>query len=86
MLVLANGCAGNRKIVNRRSPGYAEFASALARACLDLALMIVRDGEGVHRVVTVRVEGARSFAELRGTASIAGVGFFDFPHDCRSRG
>ena len=28
--------------------------------CLELAKMIVRDGEGVHRVVTVRVSGAKN--------------------------
>jgi glutamate N-acetyltransferase/amino-acid N-acetyltransferase len=63
VLVLANGSARNPRIATTHSPGYATFAAALARACLDLALMIVRDGEGVHRVVTVRVAGAQSFAD-----------------------
>lgn len=35
------------------------FQSALNHVCLELAKMIVRDGEGVHRVVTVRVNGAK---------------------------
>lgn len=36
--------------------------------CLELAKMIVRDGEGVHRVVTVRVNGAKSVAEADAAA------------------
>ena len=39
------------------------FQSVLNHVCLELAKMIVRDGEGVSRFVTVRVHGARNFAE-----------------------
>ncbi|MGA2179363.1 MAG: bifunctional glutamate N-acetyltransferase/amino-acid acetyltransferase ArgJ [Verrucomicrobiota bacterium] len=39
------------------------FQSALNHVCLELAKMIVRDGEGVHRVVTVRVNGAKTVAD-----------------------
>jgi len=75
VLVLANGCAGNSKITaaNVRSKGSTLsqarrrdleiFQSALNHVCLELAKMIVRDGEGVHRVVTVRVEGAKSLKD-----------------------
>jgi glutamate N-acetyltransferase/amino-acid N-acetyltransferase len=35
------------------------FETALSHVCLELAKKIVRDGEGVHRVVTVRVNGAK---------------------------
>ena len=35
---------------------------------LQLAQMIVRDGEGVSRFVTVRVEGAESFADADAAA------------------
>jgi glutamate N-acetyltransferase/amino-acid N-acetyltransferase len=62
VLVLANGLAGN-SVAAIRSPGSrqrAAFQSALTHMCVELAKMIVRDGEGVHRVVTVRVRGARS--------------------------
>ncbi|HXG48422.1 MAG TPA: bifunctional glutamate N-acetyltransferase/amino-acid acetyltransferase ArgJ [Methylomirabilota bacterium] len=67
VLVLANGLAGNREIT-RRHPDFARFQSGLTHVCLTLAKMIVRDGEGVHRVVTVRVEGARNFAEADAAA------------------
>lgn len=59
VLVLANGLAGNRKF-GIRSPEFRVFQSALNHVCLELAKMIVRDGEGVHRVVTVRVNGAKT--------------------------
>ena len=44
------------------------FQAALNHVCLELAKMIVRDGEGVHRVVTVRVNGAKSFADADAAA------------------
>src|SRR5262249_34881173 len=69
VLVLANGLANpSSKIESRKSKGYAAFESALSYVCLELAKMIVRDGEGVSRFVTVRVQGARSFAEADAAA------------------
>jgi glutamate N-acetyltransferase/amino-acid N-acetyltransferase len=67
VLVLANGLAGNRK-VGVRSPDFAAFQAALQHVCLELAKMIVRDGEGVHRVVTVRVSGAKTLADADAAA------------------
>ena len=67
VLVLANGLAGNRKLVARH-PSLATFQAALNHVCLELAKKIVRDGEGVHRVVTVRLTGAKSTAEADAAA------------------
>jgi glutamate N-acetyltransferase/amino-acid N-acetyltransferase len=67
VLVLANGLAGNRKF-GVRSSEFAIFQAALTHVCLELARMIVRDGEGVHRVVTVRVNGAKSVADADAAA------------------
>jgi glutamate N-acetyltransferase/amino-acid N-acetyltransferase len=67
VLVLANGMAGNRKF-GARSSEFGSFQAALNHVCLELAKMIVRDGEGVHRVVTVRVTGARSAADADAAA------------------
>jgi glutamate N-acetyltransferase / amino-acid N-acetyltransferase len=67
VLVMANGLAGNRKFGVRRAE-CGVFQSALSHVCLELAKMIVRDGEGVSRFVTVRVNGARSFAEADAAA------------------
>lgn len=44
------------------------FQAALDRVCLTLAHMIVRDGEGATRFVTVRVEGARTAIEADAAA------------------
>jgi len=79
VLVLANGLAGNRRLVGRASSragssvasphrDLTTFQAALNHVCLELAKMIVRDGEGVHRVVTVRVNGAKSVADADAAA------------------
>ena len=67
VLVLANGLAGNKKLVTRHS-SLVTFQSALNHVCLELAKKIVRDGEGVHRVVTVRVNGARTIQDADAAA------------------
>ena len=69
VLVLANGLAGNQKdssVQQFRSSRV--FQAALNHVCLELAKMIVRDGEGVHRVVTVRVNGAKTIQDADAAA------------------
>jgi glutamate N-acetyltransferase / amino-acid N-acetyltransferase len=70
VLVLANGLASNPplKLKQRKSADFQRFQSALNEVCLNLARMIVRDGEGITRVVTVRVEGAKTDAEADAAA------------------
>lgn len=70
VLVLANGLAGNSKSETGKlkSKDFAQFQSALNHVCLELAKMIVRDGEGVHRVVTVRVNGAKTIQDADAAA------------------
>jgi glutamate N-acetyltransferase/amino-acid N-acetyltransferase len=67
VLVLANGLAGNRGF-GLRTLDFGLFQTALSHVCLELAKMIVRDGEGVSRFVTVRVNGAKSFADADAAA------------------
>ena len=67
VLLLANGLAGNRKFGIRNSE-FKIFQSALNFVCLELAKKIVRDGEGVHRVVTVRVSGAKTVQDADAAA------------------
>jgi glutamate N-acetyltransferase / amino-acid N-acetyltransferase len=67
VLILANGLAGNT-VLRSSSPAMPVFQRALNHVCLRLAQMIVRDGEGVSRFVTVRVAGARSAAEADAAA------------------
>ena len=68
VLALANGLAGNRPITPQRPGVWADFQAALDHVCLELAKMIVRDGEGVSRFVTVRVSGAKTFADADAAA------------------
>ena len=69
VLVLANGLAGNRNIYHRTSNSeHRIFQDALNYVSLELAKMIVRDGEGVHRIVTVRVNGAKSIGDADAAA------------------
>ena len=67
VLVLANGLAGNEKL-KVKDAQFKIFQSALNHVCLELAKMIVRDGEGVHRVVTVRVNGAKTIEDADAAA------------------
>jgi glutamate N-acetyltransferase / amino-acid N-acetyltransferase len=67
VLVLANGLARNRDF-GLGTLDFGLFQAALGHVCLELAKMIVRDGEGVSRFVTVRVNGAKSFADADAAA------------------
>ncbi|MDB6018780.1 MAG: Arginine biosynthesis bifunctional protein ArgJ [Pedosphaera sp.] len=73
VIVLANGMAGNQLLSTTphsalRTPHLQTFQSALNHVCLELAKMIVRDGEGVTRFVTLRVNGAKSYADADAAA------------------
>ena len=67
VLVLANGLAGNKPLT-QKNPEFKNFQAALSHVCLELAKKIVRDGEGVHRVVTVRVNGAKTIQDADAAA------------------
>ena len=69
VLLLANGLAGNGKL---SAADLKTFQTALNHVCLELAKMIVRDGEGISRVVTVRITGANSFADADAAARAIG--------------
>jgi glutamate N-acetyltransferase/amino-acid N-acetyltransferase len=65
LLILANGLAGNPKLEDRKSAGAKAFKKALDQLLLDLARMIVRDGEGATKEVTLIIKGARTVEEAR---------------------
>ena len=67
VIALANGLAGNARIENRNSR-FGIFQAALNHVCLELAKMIVRDGEGVSRFITLRVHGARNTRDAEAIA------------------
>ncbi|HBE76316.1 MAG TPA: ornithine acetyltransferase, partial [Firmicutes bacterium] len=59
LFVLANGKAGNQKIVTTGAD-YQAFETALTFVCTGLAKMIARDGEGATKFVEIKVTGADS--------------------------
>lgn len=67
VLCLANGLAKNRPIQQGTKP-YRDFERLLTDAARELALMICRDGEGVTKVVTIRVQGAATAAAAKRVA------------------
>jgi glutamate N-acetyltransferase/amino-acid N-acetyltransferase len=67
VLVLANGAAEN-PVVKTGASNFNLFQAALNHVCLELAKMIVRDGEGASHFVTIRVNGAKSFADADAAA------------------
>jgi glutamate N-acetyltransferase/amino-acid N-acetyltransferase len=64
VMVMANGASG--AAVDERS--YRAFVQALHAVCRELALAIVRGGEGATKLVTVSVTGAASTADARRAA------------------
>ncbi|KAJ2676627.1 glutamate N-acetyltransferase [Coemansia sp. RSA 1085] len=66
--VLANGAAGT-KLIDQESSEYLKFRSELTSFMAELASLVVRDGEGATKFITVEVAGARSFADAKQVAS-----------------
>jgi len=66
VLLLANGASG--VIVDEAA--YGTFVEGLKAVCRELALAIVRGGEGATKLVTVNVTGAASSAEARKAAKV----------------
>jgi len=66
VLLLASGASG--VVVDESS--YSTFVEGLTAVCRELALAIVRGGEGATKLVTVQVTGAASSAEARRAAKV----------------
>ena len=60
VLAFASGAAGNALLTDDDSPGAHAFAAALTDLCRQLALLVVRDGEGAAKLIEVQVTGAES--------------------------
>ncbi|WP_228244030.1 bifunctional glutamate N-acetyltransferase/amino-acid acetyltransferase ArgJ [Porphyrobacter sp. GA68] len=58
VLLFATGAAGNVRLEGWDSPGADAFFAALLDVCRRLAQLVVRDGEGATKFVTIRVTGA----------------------------
>lgn len=60
VLLAASGAAKHTRIEQASDPALADFKTALFEVMHDLALQIVKDGEGASKFVTVNVTGAIS--------------------------
>lgn len=69
LMVFATGAHGDTPISSATDPRYAAFEAALNEICRDLAMLIVKDGEGASKFVTITVEGAQSDASARTIAA-----------------
>lgn len=65
VLLLATGRAENERLEGWGSPGADAFYAALRQVCLDLAKLVVRDGEGARKLIAIRVTGATSDGSAR---------------------
>jgi glutamate N-acetyltransferase/amino-acid N-acetyltransferase len=65
VLLFATGKARAAPITNAGDPRLAAFRAALSGVLADLAIQIVRDGEGATKLVTLRVSGAVSDASAK---------------------
>jgi len=61
VIALASGASGVR--IESEGAAYDALRAALTKVLRDIALLIVRDGEGATRIAEVRVEGAASAAD-----------------------
>jgi len=62
-VLVATGQAGGAVLQSRDDPRFAEVMQVLGRVFIRLAQLIVRDGEGATKFMTVRVEGGAATQE-----------------------
>lgn len=67
--LLANGAAGGKEVTSDASPDYQAFQTVLTDFATDLAKLIVRDGEGATKFVTIRVTESSNEEAARKIAS-----------------
>jgi glutamate N-acetyltransferase/amino-acid N-acetyltransferase len=65
LLVGATGKADMAPISSRRDPRYRAFHGALGEVMRDLAIQVVKDGEGASKIIAITVTGAKSARAAR---------------------
>ncbi|MBL4859029.1 MAG: bifunctional glutamate N-acetyltransferase/amino-acid acetyltransferase ArgJ [Erythrobacter sp.] len=65
VLAFATGKAGNTELSSWEDTGADAFYAALLGVCLELAQLVVRDGEGAQKFIEIAVTGATSAASAR---------------------
>ncbi|MEQ8655151.1 MAG: bifunctional glutamate N-acetyltransferase/amino-acid acetyltransferase ArgJ [Kiloniellales bacterium] len=60
LVVVATGQAGHDPIANDADPRLQGFVSALDDLLLELALLVVKDGEGAQKLISITLKGAET--------------------------
>lgn len=68
LMVFATGASGEAVIETREDPRFGDFFHALHSVCHDLAMQVVKDGEGASKIAAITVEGAVSDASAKAVA------------------
>ena len=64
-LLFATGTAKHKAVTSSRDPHIQDFREALQSLLIELAQLIVKDGEGASKFVTITVKGATSVPSAR---------------------
>lgn len=67
--ILANGAAEGIKITKAEGKDYEAMREVLTGFATDLSKLVVRDGEGATKFVTIRVTGAQTYASAKAIAN-----------------
>ncbi|KAF2240225.1 Arginine biosynthesis bifunctional protein ArgJ beta chain [Trematosphaeria pertusa] len=67
--ILANGAAGGQTISSTSSEDFRAFQETLTDFAIDLAKLVVRDGEGATKFVTIRVTNAKTYEDAKRVGS-----------------
>jgi glutamate N-acetyltransferase/amino-acid N-acetyltransferase len=68
VLAFATGAAGHAPLATMDDPGSDALAAAIGAVCLELAHLVVRDGEGARKFIEIAVTGAVSDESARRVA------------------
>jgi len=64
VMILASGMASDKEITED-SPDFSAFLCALTDVCVSLSRMLAADGEGATKLLTIKVNGARTRKDAR---------------------
>ncbi|MCW5618760.1 MAG: bifunctional glutamate N-acetyltransferase/amino-acid acetyltransferase ArgJ [Nitrosomonas sp.] len=68
LILMATGQAGHREICESESPEFSQLQEAVTEVAIELAQMIVRDGEGATKFITVQIEAGKNIDECKQVA------------------
>lgn len=65
VMAFATGASGSGLISDASDPKLTEFCEAMVSLCTDLAMQVVRDGEGASKFISVHITGAEDDAAAK---------------------